>query len=532
MDHLRHAGRRRRPRRSRRGPPRARRRRRQRCPRAPWSWSRRRCRSGSRRDARARSGRRLRFACVPENLRLGRPSTRSGSRSGWWREPSTPPPVRTSCACSRPSRPRSSGCRVESAEMTKHALNAFLATSVAFTNELARVCERVGADASEVERGLKTEPRIGPKAYVSPGAAFAGGTLARDLRFLSAFGAREGVATPLVEGVLASNAAHACRAPPGGPGARRAAGRGRRRARPDVQARHRHAAALGVGRALPLPGGRRRPGARARPGGARAARGPGVRPCRSARPRRTRSLGADVAWWRPPGPSTASWRRTSSRRACAGPAWSIPPASWRRRSAPTRACSTAPPGGREAPMLEKPLAGRSRSSPAPAAASAARSPRASWSGRRRAARPPGTARRCARPPTRCARRDRGACSRCRATPRIPRPRGGGRARRGRAAAASPRSSTTPASTARSARSRTTTGPSGCRRSRSTCSGTVALLPRGRPAHAAARVRQDRQPLRRRGDRAAAALQRLRRVEGGGRALHRDARGGAGGRAST
>src|SRR2546427_95642 len=44
---------------------------------------------------------------------------------------------------------------VESAEMVKHSINAFLATSVSFINEIATVCERVGADAKEVERGLK-----------------------------------------------------------------------------------------------------------------------------------------------------------------------------------------------------------------------------------------------------------------------------------------------------------------------------------------------------------------------------------------
>jgi UDPglucose 6-dehydrogenase len=97
---------------------------------------------------------------------------------------------------------------VESAEMTKHALNAFLATSVTFINELARLCEVVGADAKEVERGLKSEARIGPRAYLAPGAAFAGGTLARDVRFLIDFGQQYQVATPLFDGVLASNDVH------------------------------------------------------------------------------------------------------------------------------------------------------------------------------------------------------------------------------------------------------------------------------------------------------------------------------------
>jgi UDPglucose 6-dehydrogenase len=97
---------------------------------------------------------------------------------------------------------------VESAEMTKHALNAFLATSVVFANELATICEQVGADAKEVERGLKSEARIGQRAYLSPGAAFAGGTLARDVAFLTDLGGRHHVPTHLLSAVRAGNDAH------------------------------------------------------------------------------------------------------------------------------------------------------------------------------------------------------------------------------------------------------------------------------------------------------------------------------------
>ncbi|MEO7208687.1 MAG: nucleotide sugar dehydrogenase [Steroidobacteraceae bacterium] len=97
---------------------------------------------------------------------------------------------------------------VESAEMTKHAINAFLATSVVFANEIAAICESVGADAKEVERGLKTENRIGPRAYLSPGAAFAGGTLARDIVFLNRTARERGVITPLLSSVLPSNNVH------------------------------------------------------------------------------------------------------------------------------------------------------------------------------------------------------------------------------------------------------------------------------------------------------------------------------------
>lgn len=104
--------------------------------------------------------------------------------------------------------PRLEFMRIESAEMVKHALNSFLAVSVAMINEIARLCEISGADAKEVERGLKSEGRIGPKAYLGPGAPFAGGTLARDLRFLTGLGQQAGLETPLLSGALASNELH------------------------------------------------------------------------------------------------------------------------------------------------------------------------------------------------------------------------------------------------------------------------------------------------------------------------------------
>lgn len=97
---------------------------------------------------------------------------------------------------------------IESAEMTKHALNAFLATSVVFINELATLCESVGADASEVENGLKSEIRIGQKAYLKPGGAFAGGTLARDVIFLRKIGSNHSLHTPLFNAITESNELH------------------------------------------------------------------------------------------------------------------------------------------------------------------------------------------------------------------------------------------------------------------------------------------------------------------------------------
>jgi UDPglucose 6-dehydrogenase len=66
----------------------------------------------------------------------------------------------------------------------------------------------VHADAKEVERGLKTEARIGPKAYLSPGGPFAGGTLARDIEYLGAIGSINHVPTPLISSVRLSNDEH------------------------------------------------------------------------------------------------------------------------------------------------------------------------------------------------------------------------------------------------------------------------------------------------------------------------------------
>jgi UDPglucose 6-dehydrogenase len=154
------------------------------------------------------SGRSVSFACSPENLRLGKAV-----------ETFTKPNrvvvgVRDAHARNRiaelfaPITDRIEWMSVESAEMTKHAINAFLATSVTFANEIAALCECVGADAKEVERGLRTERRIGALAYVAPGGAFAGGTLARDVTFLRQLGASSDRPTLLMDGVLASNTAH------------------------------------------------------------------------------------------------------------------------------------------------------------------------------------------------------------------------------------------------------------------------------------------------------------------------------------
>lgn len=161
-----------------------------------------------RRFAEVADGRAVSFACSPENLRLGKAIE-------VFRDPGRIViGVRDERARAVLEPLLARFCHqllwvgVESAEMTKHALNAFLATCVTFINEIASVCERVGADAGEVEAALRAEPRIGPKAYLRPGSAFAGGTLARDVAFLGGIAAARDLETPLLSGVLPSNQSH------------------------------------------------------------------------------------------------------------------------------------------------------------------------------------------------------------------------------------------------------------------------------------------------------------------------------------
>lgn len=94
---------------------------------------------------------------------------------------------------------------LRSAEMTKHALNAFLATSISFGNEIANLCDEVGADAIKVATALRTEGRIGNKIPLLPGLGFAGGTLARDLKVLKKIGMEKGYETLLIDSVFTVN---------------------------------------------------------------------------------------------------------------------------------------------------------------------------------------------------------------------------------------------------------------------------------------------------------------------------------------
>ncbi len=92
-----------------------------------------------------------------------------------------------------------------SAEFAKHALNAFLATSISFINELAELAEACGADIRDVARVMRRDRRIGPHAFLSPGPGFSGGTLGRDIQTLRGLGELAGRRTPQLDATLTVN---------------------------------------------------------------------------------------------------------------------------------------------------------------------------------------------------------------------------------------------------------------------------------------------------------------------------------------
>jgi UDPglucose 6-dehydrogenase len=122
-------------------------------------------------------------------------------------------PERYMVGCSDPARPvpgvydrflRAFECpvlpmRYESAELCKIAINCFLVSSVTTANTLAGICEKSGADWSEIAPALRLDRRIGPHAYLKPGLGIAGGNLERDLvtvqNLAAAYGCDAGVVT-------------------------------------------------------------------------------------------------------------------------------------------------------------------------------------------------------------------------------------------------------------------------------------------------------------------------------------------------
>lgn len=89
---------------------------------------------------------------------------------------------------------------VRSAEMTKYASNAMLATKISFINEIANVCDAVGADVERVRRGMAMDERIGPH-FIYPGVGYGGSCFPKDVRALAKLGEAAGANVRLLHAV-------------------------------------------------------------------------------------------------------------------------------------------------------------------------------------------------------------------------------------------------------------------------------------------------------------------------------------------
>jgi UDPglucose 6-dehydrogenase len=93
---------------------------------------------------------------------------------------------------------------IASAEMVKLAANAFLATRISFINEIANVCELVGADVEEVARGVGLDHRLGPH-FLRAGIGFGGSCFPKDVSFLKLLAGNSGYHFQLVNAVIEVN---------------------------------------------------------------------------------------------------------------------------------------------------------------------------------------------------------------------------------------------------------------------------------------------------------------------------------------
>jgi UDPglucose 6-dehydrogenase len=90
------------------------------------------------------------------------------------------------------------------AEMIKYASNAYLATKISFINEMARICERLGADVKEVAAGMGYDRRIG-RAFLDAGLGYGGSCFPKDVKALAHMAAEAGLHPQLLEAVMAIN---------------------------------------------------------------------------------------------------------------------------------------------------------------------------------------------------------------------------------------------------------------------------------------------------------------------------------------
>ena len=141
---------------------------------------------------------------IPENLRLGLAIERFLHPDMLVFGANNSQVLQTVLDLYRPLETKKFYMDLRSAEMVKHALNTFLATSITFGNEIANLCDRLGADALKVGMALKADRRIG-QAPILPGLGFSGGTLARDVKQLIKFSSKNNYSASLLKSIFLIN---------------------------------------------------------------------------------------------------------------------------------------------------------------------------------------------------------------------------------------------------------------------------------------------------------------------------------------
>lgn len=143
---------------------------------------------------------------IPENLKLGEAMNRflnpdmivigSNAKSAQIKAENLYRPIKTKKLI----------MSLRSAEMIKHALNIFLATTITFGNEIAILCNLLGAESRDVISALRYDNRIG-YAPINPGLGFSGGTLARDIGVLKKLSSKASYHSTLLKSILSINQA-------------------------------------------------------------------------------------------------------------------------------------------------------------------------------------------------------------------------------------------------------------------------------------------------------------------------------------
>jgi len=136
-----------------------------------------------------REGTAVRDFLKPDRVVIGSPHAEASEAVGELYEPLGAPIIYTD---------------IKTAEMVKYASNAFLATKISFINEIAEICERVGADVRDVARGMSLDKRIG-KHFLNAGIGFGGSCLPKDVKALSHLAAVYGSHPQLLNAVLEIN---------------------------------------------------------------------------------------------------------------------------------------------------------------------------------------------------------------------------------------------------------------------------------------------------------------------------------------